>query len=309
MANSGTGQNLGSVLARAAGKGVSAIPGGMAQERQQTLENIMTVMGMQRQIQAEERAQEQLDISRARLQIAQDAEGRAADSYLTPTEEREAALGQARKLGEIGTEQKLKLEGDILNLRRQQARDILGGLVGTTRDEFIGPFVGENAFQQVPLKLSEQVALAQEQFPTLDLNLGGGLSIPGITPAKAGGETAASQRAQVNFKEKMAKKQSIREFNEVYQQYPQHLKDKIGLSAVTTEGDMKKVLGSKLARGVDVGKDMWILGRRGYFDQPKWIAINKQLQQKFDEYVGMGRTTDPLDAKIEELNRRLEALQ
>jgi hypothetical protein len=82
MANSGTGQNLGSVLARAAGKGVSAIPGGMAQERQQTLENIMSVMGIQRQIQQEEEHKQAMALGKIKLNIAQAGERNAINFAL-----------------------------------------------------------------------------------------------------------------------------------------------------------------------------------------------------------------------------------
>lgn len=59
MANSGSGENIGSVLAGAAGSALSSLPAAFAQERQQTLDNIITTMNLQRQIQAEELQQQQ----------------------------------------------------------------------------------------------------------------------------------------------------------------------------------------------------------------------------------------------------------
>lgn len=326
MANSGSGENIGSVLAGAAGSALSSLPAAFAQERQQTLDNIITTMNLQRQIQAEE-LQQQQSLRQEQQATRQQAQFEQQTLINTANLERltinnslaDINLREATEFSLLDPAGKAAKKQEAAFAEAEATLDqVLGDVPGLANMDFSQKLIAVDELDRQGLKLD---------FGDIGLSF----AEPKAQVVPISKDTAAGRRAQTGFEIKKSQRTAISNANTVYQQYSQALKDEIGLQAITSVKELQEVLSSNKFASTGKVTSENIRGRQAAFgfdflnpdeDVPVNAQRFAQLQDFLNAYVNAGisgatqsttspastKLTDPVDIEFDSLQQRLNEL-
>ena len=170
MANNGSGQNIGSVLSRAAGAGVSAIPGGIEQEKQQKLQTLTMALDLKNNLLAQQQGAMNLQLGQKKLELADLNIKQAlieASTYRTPEQITQDELAKARGIADINLEESKKLYDYQQSQANVARNNLLDTLVPYDLSKNLGPVQVDEA-----TKRQVQIQEVADKYP--------GINIPGI---------------------------------------------------------------------------------------------------------------------------------